>query len=58
MTAKGRTGGGHRMPGLKQNKAFVIVTWPAVPWSRTVKDNMTIRLPMEWYAAFYQLPGT
>jgi hypothetical protein len=28
MTAKGRMGGGRRMPGLKQNKAFVVVTWP------------------------------
>jgi hypothetical protein len=50
--------GGRMMPGLKQNKAFVVITWPGGSASRTLKGNMTIRLTMEWCYAFNQLPGT
>jgi hypothetical protein len=50
--------GGRMMPGLKQNKAFVVITWPGGSASRTLKGNMTIRLTMEWCSAFNQLPGT
>ena len=31
MTGRGRMGGGRMMPGLKQNQAFVVITWPGVP---------------------------
>ena len=55
MTGNGRMGSGRMMPGLKQNQAFVVITWPG---SRTVTGDMTIRFTMEWCAAFNQLSGT
>jgi hypothetical protein len=53
---EGRTGSG--IPLRKKNQAIVLLTWPGGSASRTVKGNLTIRLVMEWCAAFNQISGT
>jgi len=56
---KGRTGTGPIGLVRKKNQAFVLITVPGqAPISRTLKGNFTIRLAMEWCAAFNQLSGT
>jgi hypothetical protein len=55
LAGKGRGGSNAFLGGAlgsKKQQAFVLFTWPGGSTSRTVKGNMTIRLVMEWCAAF------
>lgn len=55
LAGKGRGGSNAFLGGAlgaKKQQTFVLFTWPGGSASRTVKGNMTIRLVMEWCAAF------